>query len=186
MKHRAWVRWVSSVGALLLVGGCSGSSNDDDDDDGSVNGAGSPTCQQWQTSICNFAERCGGNAALCREQAPGIACLSDAEAQRCTAEFEAAACTSLPTGCDFSDIADPAPAIDKCNAFIQAICSRGEECEPGTQQDCLTQAAGSLNCAAAIGIKPSFDQCLSEVAVLDCEATSAPVSCQGVVLLSGP
>lgn len=185
MKHSKWVRQALCWGAVvLLVGACSGGS-DDDDDDGNGGGTGSPSCQQWQQAICDLVERCGADPRTCREQATAVACVSDAEAERCSAALAAATCDGpLPSGCDLPDIADPGPAIEKCELFIETLCNRGEECEPGSRDQCVTDVSDALPCSQALGIKPAFDQCLSDVAVLDCDATSSPPACQGVILFS--
>jgi hypothetical protein len=181
MSHHRWVRRALSVVTLVLAAsGCSGSSNDDDDD-GNGDGA---ACQQWQVAICDFVEGCGVDATTCRAQAPAISCLSEAEAQRCSGEFATATCSAPPTGCDVTDIADPAPAVEKCNGFIEALCNRSEECEAGTHDDCVVSGNMSLDCSTAIGIKQSYDQCITDIATLACDAANAPASCQGVVLLN--
>jgi hypothetical protein len=183
MTPRAWVGWAFSAGFLALnVAGCSGSSNDDDDDGGG-NGVGTASCAQWQTGICDFIQRCGGDPTSCRDQAPAIACSSDAEAERCADEFENATCDgTFPAGCDLTEIVDPAPAVAKCNTFVETVCNRSEECEPGSKADCVADVDASLDCASALGAKPAYDQCIMEIAVIECTASAGPASCQGVFL----
>ncbi len=172
-----------AVAVAVVPLGCYGGSNDDSDSTGNTTTSGTEACQSWQRAICDWVARCGGDATECRDQAPAVTCLSDAEAQRCAAGFDSASCSAPPSACDLGDIADPQPAIDGCNAFISALCDRSEECEAGSHDTCVSTNSSSLDCSTAVGLKPSYDQCMSEISTLACDATMLPDPCRAVVLL---
>jgi len=173
---------------LLAASGCGGSKDDDGDDPaggGTIVGGGE-ACQAWRTSFCDLVERCGVDATVCRQQVPAIACADESEADRCSAALDVAACDGVfPAGCDVPDIADRSAASQKCETFIDTLCGRSEECEAGSGAECSTAAATSLDCSTALGVMPSYDQCLDELAVLACTAAELPTPCQSLVLTDG-
>jgi hypothetical protein len=189
-------RWVQGVPLVLgaFVLGCHG--GDDDDDKAPTcsvpaDARGSDACHAWQRAICDYAAKCGTLVQCdCIAQARAITCASDDEATRCTQALASAACTATSelSGCDLVDMADPAPAIAGCQAYVSAFCSAGERCGGDTASDCEATAMGSgtsqIDCNNAIGVQPSLDQCLSELETVSCSAASAPKSCDHALLLS--
>lgn len=149
-------------------------------------GRGSPACNQWQTAICGWASKCGSpSAATCQDQANSIACISDQKAQDCANAFNSAACTSLPAGCDLRDLADPAPARMACQQFLDELCVAAMRCNPTTTAaQCDQQFASMINCTNAIGVKLTFEQCIADIKVLSCQATSSPPACTGALVSS--
>jgi hypothetical protein len=122
-------------------------------------------------------------AATCQEQANAITCSSDAKAQSCANMLASAACTSPPAGCDIRDIADPAPAVAACNQFIDEICASNMRCDPSTTADaCRAQLVTMVDCTKVIGFKLGFEQCITEVKALKCDAMMLPMVCDGVLL----
>jgi hypothetical protein len=112
-------------------------------------------------------------------------CKSDQQATDCANAFNAATCTSLPPGCQFLDLADPAPAVAACQQFIDETCVAQVRCEPGaTSETCHQQASAKVDCTKVVGVKLSFEQCISELKTVACSATAAPASCVGA-LVSG-
>jgi hypothetical protein len=146
-------------------------------------GRGTPACNQWQQALCDWAGRCNPPAeSVCNAQAPGVQCTSDQAAQSCAEQLNASDCSTLPVGCDLFDLADPVPAIQACNDFIEALCTRSEECQPGSHDACVADLTSTVDCSTAIGFKLSYEQCLSQIRTLDCAATQSPTSCQGVIV----
>jgi hypothetical protein len=173
-----------------LAVGCHG--GDDDDDKAPTcsvpaDARGSDACHAWQRAICNYAGKCGTLVQCdCIAQARAITCASDEEATRCTQALASAACSATNdlSGCDLVDMADPAPAVTACQAYVATFCVADERCGGGSAAVCATDAMNQIDCSAAIGVQPSMDQCLSEIETLACSAASAPKSCDNVLLLS--
>jgi hypothetical protein len=163
--------------AAIATGACSG-----DDDSSQPAGAGTEPCRSYQLAYCSLGMKCQAPALVC-DQAKSVACKSDAEAQRCATALSASSCAAPPSGCDLSDIADPAPAKKACEDFQAAICQRSEECMAGSHDMCVEEIKAAVNCANAIGVKSTFQSCLSETRILACDATEAPEACKGVLLM---
>jgi hypothetical protein len=161
------------------TGGCYGDGSND-----RQQGAANATdgCHEWQRAVCDWTERCGGDAVRCREQAPAISCLCDAHAYRCSTDIDAAACSDAPPNCDLAQIADPEPAIAACNVLLAAVCDRAEECQASTREGCMTETSATLDCTLAVAVMPQYEQCLGEISQLSCDLET-PVSCQRVILL---
>jgi len=124
------------------------------------------------------------NATQLQEQVNGVSCISDAKAQACADAFKEAPCTGVPAGCDQFAVADPAPALAACQKFIDTDCSRAMRCTPALTADaCQAQSAASIDCSKAVGVKLSFEQCLSELGALSCQATTGPAVCNGALVL---
>jgi hypothetical protein len=168
--------WRGALVLLSLALGCS------DDPSGPPAGRGSAACHEWQSAYCGLLNRCMAVNAAC-EQIKAIACRSDDEARRCVSVLNAQDCAAPPAACDVPAIADPAPAQKACNDFGNALCSRSEECQPGSRDACSEQVKGMLTCSKAVGVALSFEQCLTDIGKVTCEATSAPDSCKAVILV---
>jgi hypothetical protein len=156
-----------------------------------ANARGSDACHAWQSAICNWAGKCNTlDKCTCVDQASAITCVSDDEATRCAQVLASASCsaTSDLTGCDLTEMADPAPAMAACQAYITAVCTTAERCGGGPASDCVTSTMGTgsnqLDCTRAVGAKPSLDQCLSELQNLSCSASALPASCKNALLLT--
>jgi hypothetical protein len=171
--------------AILLPAGCSSEGTGGGGGGGSSAplGRGTLACNQWQQAFCDWVGRCNPPAqSECETQAPAIQCTTDQAAQTCADQIKASDCTTFPAGCQLLDLADPAPAIQACNDFIDALCTRSEECEPGSRDACVTDVTSTIDCSAAIGFKLSYEQCISQVRTLDCAATQLPTSCDRVIV----
>jgi hypothetical protein len=148
-------------------------------------GRGTPACNEWQTAIVSWASKCGTSTASLQDQALGITCSSDQTALDCATAFNAAACTALPPGCQLRDLADPAPAAAACQQFIDETCTATVRCDPSTTSDlCHQQASTKVDCTKAIGVKLSFEQCISELKAISCQASMTPASCTGALVSS--
>ena len=145
-------------------------------------GRGSAACHSWQEAICTWAQKCGAmDQATCVEQAKSITCKTDALATQCAQTLNTLACVN-PTGCDFLAMADPAPAVQACNQFMSALCSKGATCPGGQPVDqCVASLAASLNCNAAVGYTLGYEKCMADVQAINCANASFPASCDGVI-----
>lgn len=177
---------------FVTLTGCHG--GDDDDNAPScpapANPRGSDACHAWQKAICSYATKCGTlTQCTCVDQASAISCISDDEATRCAQALGSASCsgTSDLAGCDLTQMADPAPAVAACQTYVSTVCTWAEGCGAGAASDCETMLMGTgsnmIDCSRAIGVKPIFDQCLTDLAKLSCSASSAPASCKDALLL---
>ncbi len=159
---------------------------DDSGGDSGPPGRGSVACQDWQDAICDFAVGCGAvDRTTCDSQYKGVECLSDQEASECSNAFNDADCAGPPLACDISDIADPAPAVDKCNTFMQRTCELQNECSDqfATLDECLTalEAASGLSCEDAIAVELGYEDCLAALDGLDCRSAIMLDQCEGVI-----
>jgi hypothetical protein len=150
-------------------------------------GRGSTACNQWQVAICAWASRCNSaTAGECQEQANAISCISDQKATDCANAFNSASCGAPPAGCDIKDLPDPAPALAACQQFLDELCAAQIRCAPTTTaEQCHQVIDAQTDCSKMIGVKLSFEQCISEIRVLSCTATEAPASCKGALLSGG-
>jgi len=177
-----WARFLSV--ALATTNGlaaCKGSSSDQV---AKKAGRGTAACHEWQRAICDFSARCGSAAqANCEDQAASITCKSDDLATSCAAEFDKASCNPVPVSvvsCDFSQVADPAPAVKACNDYVLAVCNVGARCNGPPIDTCVADTATQLDCSKAIGVDLSFEQCLTDLKALTCGA-NLPASCNGAI-----
>jgi hypothetical protein len=146
---------------------------------------GTESCQRWHAALCAWASTCGTlDECDCLDQASAISCLSDSAATNCSTRLEALDCSVPPIGCDLTDLADPEPAEAACVLFIERICDSQERCSGTDPVACAEEASTLIDCTQAVGVKPSFEQCLGEIDALPCEATEIPESCAGAVLLA--
>ena len=183
MNRRLWIANRAALVLATLALACSSSSSGGA---GGPKGRGTPACNQWQTAVCAFASKCNPSfAPMCQDQANGIACISDMKATDCATALNAASCMMPPAGCDLKDLADPAPAMAACNQFIDEVCNAMIRCDPTVMSaTCHQQTAAQIDCTKVIGVKLSFEQCISELKSLACTATMAPMSCSGALLLA--
>jgi len=130
--------------------------------------------------------RCGGSITDCQcyDQASAISCISDSVAASCADALGSSSCSTPPSGCDLSDLADPAPAQQGCQDFLGAVCNHDVTCTGTTLDACLADAAMQLDCSQAVGVKPQLDQCIAELGALACSATALPAPCDSAVLLA--
>ena len=165
--------------SALVLAGCP----DDSDGEGPV-GRGTAACQDWQDAICDFgAGRCGAlDRARCDEQYQGVTCRSDSAASDCSNAFNTAPCTGAPAGCDLSDIADPAPAQQACEALVARVCERQMECDAATTiESCTTMLLMALPCDTAIAYTLAYESCLTAIDTASCTAASLPDVCAGSI-----
>jgi hypothetical protein len=149
-------------------------------------GRGSEACQAWQYSICEYLfDTCNlgnGTRAQCEQQYGSMVCLSDQTATTCAEAFQNADCTSPPLACDFDTVVDPQPAIDGCNAVIEAECARWLDCDmTDTVESCREEMSGTYNCDDAMGLAPWYEECLEKIDNRGC-ADLPPEGCDGLIL----
>lgn len=85
----------------------------------------------------------------------------------------------------------PSDASGQCRDFIGATCKRVAECSRTlTARQCAADFAQSLDCSRAVGVSPTYDRCLVEVASARCASLTGaggdlvlPASCSGSVIL---
>jgi hypothetical protein len=112
--------------------------------------------------------------------------VSDSLAKDCATKLNASSCTSPPSGCDLSDLADRDVAKAGCNDFVDALCAYGQRCGSGlTTDQCRADLlASGVDCEAAVGVAPSLQTCLDALQSISCDANT-PASCENAVLV-GP
>ena len=173
----------SSLISVTLALACSSGSSSPGGPTG-PKGRGTPACNQWQSAVCAWATMCNSpGATTCQEQANSISCSSDDKAQSCANLLASATCTTLPAGCDLRDLAKSAHHGQTCNQFIDAACVWNTRCDPATTTEaCHAQLLTMVDCTKVIGIKLAFEQCMTEMKALTCDATTLPAVCNGVLL----
>jgi hypothetical protein len=175
-----------SVTSLLLLNNCSGSHDSNSID--WTKGRGTAACQEWQQSLCNWASRCNlQDITTCATQNQQIECSSDTTAANCATSFDSASCSTVPAGCNVTDtngVVNAAPAIQGCNDWVDAICSKAVSCGAyGTTSACQTDMQSSLDCSTAIGLGLHFQDCMTQTAALTCSSTSTPAVCEDTILV---
>jgi hypothetical protein len=172
---------LGAVISACCVAACGG----DDDKYVRPPGRGSAACQAWQKSVCDYvALDCNAMSERdCVANYYGVTCTSDTTARSCSAALDNAACGAAPSGCDLFDMADPAPAVTACNAFIDATCQHFVSCGSATLDACRATASASLDCSKAVAYAPSYESCLSDTAEQSCNASDPLASCKGVIKL---
>jgi hypothetical protein len=145
---------------------------------------GTPECKRWHAALCDWAGRCGtlDQCECVTEQASAITCASEAQATACADSLEAASCSEPPFGCDLSDLADRTVAQAGCEEFITAACALDQRCTGSDPATCATELRVQVDCTRAVGLKPSFETCISELGSLACTATATPKSCEQAIL----
>ena len=76
-----------------------------------------------------------------------------------------------------------APAMAACHQFIDEVCNAQVRCDPTVMSaTCQAQTAAQIDCTKMIGVKLTFEQCISDLKTIACTATTAPASCSGALL----
>ncbi len=148
-------------------------------------GRGSAACQAWQKALCDYATlECKSNLTeqTCVNEYYGISCLSDATAQSCATALESATCTTMPANCNVPDIADPTPAFDACNEYIDTMCTQAAACGAVTHDQCVTDAQNSMDCSTVNSVGLNYETCIDDLKHLSCTAAALPTSCKGVII----
>lgn len=181
LRTRVTVFGAFTAGFLAL--GCG---DDSGGGSGGTRGRGTPACQDWQDALCDFAaDECGlAPRDFCDTQYLGIECLSDDKASACSSAFQAASCGAPPPNCDFADIADPAPAMAKCETFFRTVCELEMRCGGIRPVDqCVTEVmAMKGDCSNALSVDLRYEDCMDSLKSTSCaNATSAINVCAGVI-----
>jgi hypothetical protein len=174
-----------TAGSVLVATGC-GPDDDDSTDEKCEPPAGergTAECKRWHAALCDYASRCSDfSQCTCVDQASAITCTSDAEATECADRIESSSCSEPPLGCDLVDLADRTVAQAGCEQFITTLCAAQQRCTGDDPATCAVDVRAELDCSIAVGLKPSFEQCLSELQTFECTATEAPESCNEAML----
>ena len=172
--HRYFIMYVVCIWAA----GCGGGGDDEPP------GRGTAACRDYQDAVCDFgADRCHAiDRSTCDEQLRGIECRSDEKASACANTLNHAVCGQPVNECDFTQVADPAPAIAHCKEIVSAICDHLMTCGSFNDRDaCVTAVtAAGLDCDRALAVSESYEQCLKEARTFACTETT-PSSCKGVI-----
>ena len=170
---------------VMILLSCSGtnSSNSSPQVDW-TKGRGDATCHEWQQAYCEMAAKCAGaSASDCAQQYQGIVCNSDTTAANCATTLSSANCSSPPTGCNATDLADATTAVTGCNKLYTAICTHNANCGSSTAVDaCVSQLQAQNDCNKAIGLELGFETCLSKLSALACTASEQPAECKNVIV----
>jgi hypothetical protein len=190
-RSRSFVLRLFGV-ASLSVAGFGAVACGPDADDGSKDPCpppegerGTGECKRYHAALCEWVETCGSiSKCECVDQASAITCISEAQATSCADTIESASCSAPPVGCDLSDLADTSVAQAACEQYIAAVCAHDVACGTSDPMTCIADARSMVNCALAVGVKPSFDQCIPDIEALGCTARDIPESCDGALLLT--
>lgn len=181
MGARTW-RWVCSLGLGVFAFACG------DDGGGGSNasdvgpGRGTDACQDWQDAVCQKAKECDADEAQCLQNYRAFECISDVKAKQCTLAWQNQAACQAPADCDFAEVADPAPAQQRCQEFKEVLCAASARCENTVEADCLANAEIELPCDFALGTGLGYEECITTLKGT-C-VTELPKICEGVVLSS--
>ena len=137
------------------------------------------SCDEWKAAYCRKRDACAPGEVDCAEFLRNFACSAEAPLGECVRDLDAAACGALPLGCDAEDVADPAEAIQKCNAFGDAYCAWFVGC--GKTAAACEANVSLLRCPEAISFSESYDLCLEEMGDLSCSAPRLPESCDALI-----
>lgn len=188
MKHPKYSVLARGIVCALALAACSGGSEGDSSDDAGDAGAAPPaefTCDDWRDIYCTVLGSCTSTLESdCRETVASIECASDAELDRCVPALESAvsSCEDLPSECGARDVADRTEAVSACETYKVEFCEWFVPCNPGyTQSSCLAEVDGGMRCEDFYGVRPGFDQCLSDLDTAAC-SPSVPESCSGVLI----
>lgn len=179
------MRWLALPLASSLVAACFSGCSGTASSDAKTTPVRSPTCLQWQDAMCDYlADRCGQTTrADCDNLLKSMFCKDDATMKACTNAVAAAACGPTPEPC--KNVADTAPAIAWCKNFVDAYCTRFDECKMGTKDSCLATSGTAIDCSLAVGIGASADTCMATLPSTPCEQMNqTPAACQGVIKLN--
>lgn len=177
------------MGAVLALGwlpivlwGCG-----DDGGDDRERGRGSAACQDWQDAICDFAaDMCGGvSREQCDRQYRGFECETDAKASECANMLNDASCGSAAQ-CDWRDVANTRPAVEKCGRLVEAICGYEVRCGGADAAECMGRRELELgDCSLAIGATMEYESCLQTVESAPCaKPLDLQSACGGVLFFS--
>jgi hypothetical protein len=146
---------------------------------------GTPECKRYHAALCEWVEQCGTiSKCECVDQASAITCISDAQATSCADTIGAASCSTPPIGCDLTDLADTSVAQAACEQYIAAVCAHDVACGASDPMTCIAEARMVVDCTLAVGVKPSFDQCIPDIEALACTANDIPESCNEALLFA--
>jgi hypothetical protein len=150
-------------------------------------GRGTAACRIWQDSVCDWATRC--EAAITREdcdaQFQGVTCRSDDVANRCSDQFEEAACQRLPSNCSMDQVADPTPAAKACAKLTSLICEHSVSCGVSTSVEACLQES-KIDCSRSIAYTLDYEKCISDVKKLGCDVIVVPEICDSVIIAAPP
>lgn len=170
---------------MFLLAACGG----DDDDDDPSRGRGSDACRDFQDAACDYAvDRCHAiSRAQCDQMFQSLACKSDAQASACANALNDATCGVARPECNLLQVVDAQPAIESCEALVDAFCSQGVACgQFADRAECSAQTAGvGIDCAQALGVTLAYEECFALLEELACGA-ALPAQCAAVILVQPP
>jgi len=143
------------------------------------NVVGTP-CERWRESICRYADDCDIDVDRCREQYAEFECRTDEVATRCADVFLSATCSERPKNCDFDAVADLEPAVRGCERYLRDACQSAFSCQVVTDEAQCT-AEVDIDCARAVSLGARFEDCIRDIADIDCSAWVLPATCEDVV-----
>ena len=178
---------VNNYGAAVIVACCLAACGSERDADAGPPGRGTEACRDFQDATCDFAsDRCRAtDRASCDAMLRGIECTSDERASACANALNEATCGAATPPCDFTELADRAPAIAACRTLTQAFCDHNAMCG-GSAVDCAaTSAAMGVDCDQALSIDLRYESCSEALAALPC-GSPAPEVCRQIVYVLPP
>jgi len=169
--------------AIISVGCSSGNDSKSTPVDWTV-GRGTAACHEWQKAFCERQSTCGGvDLVTCANQLQTVTCASDATAANCATSITAATCSTATSGCNISDVADTAWAIQSCTDYLTAACTHDANCGSGIAVDtCVANLQSSSSCAGALGVKLKYESCLAQINAATC-TTTLPADCKSLIYI---
>jgi len=148
-------------------------------------GRGSTACQEWQQAFCELESKCGtASVSTCAGQLQTVSCTTDTAAANCASSIAAASCSSFPSGCNVTDIADTAAAVQACADYLTAGCTHDANCGSTTAVDtCVANLQTSLSCSKAIGVKLNYESCMTQIRSAGC-GSALPAECTSLIYVS--
>jgi len=138
-------------------------------------------------AYCKWATTCNVNGqAECELSVGYIGCRQDAPIEECEKKLAAARkegnCFEEVSECQPVAIADRTLPMQACQARYGAICENSFFCGSETSiEACVNRYQLALPCSGYTAVLPNYDQCMSDIAVMDCQ-TLLPTSCEGSIL----
>ena len=170
--------------AILSVG-CSSSTDSKSTPVDWTVGRGSAACHEWQQAFCELESKCGtASISTCASQVQTVSCTTDTAAANCATSIAAASCSSFPSGCNVTDIADTAAAVQACTDYLTAGCTHDANCGSSTAVEvCVANLQTTLSCSKAIGVKLNYESCMTQIKSADC-SSALPAECKSLIYVS--
>lgn len=189
-------RRISSVNCFAVIvlacsacekGSESDSNKNSDPTRKDYSGRGTEACQDWQFAYCEYTySSCDfglpETMEECLDQYASLVCISDDSAFTCAETLSSASCSDVPEECMYPYIADPAPAVEQCNQYVEAVCTHDFNCDGTPVEECVASYGPEVGCDEVIGTFLVFEECITIIANLGCSEL-LPEECSTLFLM---